>query len=175
MADLFSIAGKVALVTGGSSGIGWMIAEGYACAGTKVYIASRKRDELEARIAELGDAGEVLAVVADFSTEAGCNALGEEIESREDRLEILVNNAGAKWGAPYAEFPESGWDRVLDPDYGQRCRARPLPESSDACDPGAGRSCDHGDGLGFNSTPCSSNSIPLSWSPFKRLKLPRSA
>ncbi len=114
MTELFSIVGKVALVNGGSSGIGWMIAEGYARAGAKVYIASRKRDELEARVAELGDAGEVLAVVADVSTEAGCNALGDEIESREDRLEILVNNAGANWGAPYAEFPDSGWDRVLD-------------------------------------------------------------
>jgi NAD(P)-dependent dehydrogenase (short-subunit alcohol dehydrogenase family) len=114
MTDLFSIAGKVALVTGGGSGIGWMIAEGYARAGAKVYIASRKSHELEARIAELADAGEVLALVADLSTEAGCNALGDEIESREDRLEILVNNAGANWGAPFAEFPDSGWDRVLD-------------------------------------------------------------
>ena len=114
MKDLFSIAGKVALVTGGGSGIGWMIAGGYARAGARVYIASRKKEELDARIAELGDAGDVIALVADLSTEAGCNGLGDEIEAREERLDILVNNAGANWGAPYEEFPESAWDRVLD-------------------------------------------------------------
>ncbi|MAG31237.1 MAG: 3-oxoacyl-ACP reductase [Deltaproteobacteria bacterium] len=114
MNDLFSIQGKVALVTGGGSGIGWMIAEGYARAGARVYIASRKREELEARIGELGEAGQVQAIVADLSSEAGCNGLGDEIERREGRLDILVNNAGANWGAPYAEFPESAWDRVLD-------------------------------------------------------------
>jgi NAD(P)-dependent dehydrogenase (short-subunit alcohol dehydrogenase family) len=114
MADLFSIEGKVALVTGGGSGIGWMIAEGYARAGAKVYIASRKQTELEARIAELGDAGECHALVADLSSESGCNQLGDEFEEREGKLDVLVNNAGANWGAPYEEFPESGWDRVLD-------------------------------------------------------------
>jgi NAD(P)-dependent dehydrogenase (short-subunit alcohol dehydrogenase family) len=114
MNDLFSIEGKVALVTGGGSGIGWMIAEGYARAGAKVYIASRKRPELEARIAELGSGGECHAIVADLSNEAGCNRLGDEIEEREGRLDVLVNNAGANWGAPYEEFPESAWDRVLD-------------------------------------------------------------
>jgi NAD(P)-dependent dehydrogenase (short-subunit alcohol dehydrogenase family) len=114
MKDLFSIAGKTALVTGGGSGIGWMIAEGYARAGAKVYIASRKKEELEARIAELGSGGEVIAIVADLSTEAGCNALGDELEGREPKLDILVNNAGANWGAPYEEFPESAWDRVLN-------------------------------------------------------------
>jgi NAD(P)-dependent dehydrogenase (short-subunit alcohol dehydrogenase family) len=114
MQDLFSIEGKTALVTGGGSGIGWMIAEGYARAGAKVYIASRKKDELEARIAELGRAGECEAIVADLSTEAACNALGDEIEARAGQLDILVNNAGANWGAPFEEFPESAWDRVLD-------------------------------------------------------------
>ena len=114
MSELFSIKGKTALVTGGSSGIGWMIAEGYARAGAKVYIASRKKEGLDARIEELGDAGDVSAIVANLSSEAGCNALGDELESRESRLDVLVNNAGANWAAPYAEFPESGWDRVLD-------------------------------------------------------------
>lgn len=113
-AELFSIRGKIALVTGGGSGIGWMIAEGYARAGAKVYIASRKKAELEARIAELGGGGDCTAIVADLSTEAGCNALGDELESREEKLDILVNNAGANWGAPYEEFPESAWDRVLN-------------------------------------------------------------
>ena len=114
MNELFSIAGKVALVTGGGSGIGWMIAEGYARAGAKVYIASRKKEELDARIAELGDGGEMHALVANLSTEAGCNALGDELEAQERKLDILVNNAGANWGTPYEEFPESAWDRVLD-------------------------------------------------------------
>jgi NAD(P)-dependent dehydrogenase (short-subunit alcohol dehydrogenase family) len=114
MSELFSIAGKVALVTGGGSGIGWMIAEAYARVGAKVYIASRKKEELEARITELGDAGELIALVADLSTEAGCNALADEFEAREDRLDILVNNAGANWGAPYEEFPDAAWDRVLN-------------------------------------------------------------
>ncbi|HIF92270.1 MAG: SDR family oxidoreductase [Myxococcales bacterium] len=116
MTDIFSIHGKVALVTGGGSGIGWMIAEAYVRAGARVYIASRKKEELEARIAELAGEGEgsCSAIVADLSTEAGCNALGDEIESREGSLDILVNNAGANWGAPYEEFPESAWDRVLN-------------------------------------------------------------
>ncbi|MEZ4352973.1 MAG: SDR family oxidoreductase [Myxococcota bacterium] len=114
MDDLFSIRGKVALVTGGGSGIGWMIAEGYARAGARVYIASRKASELEARVAELGDGGDVRPIVADLSSEAGCNALGDALEAREEKLDVLVNNAGANWGAPYEEYPESGWDRVLD-------------------------------------------------------------
>ena len=114
MQELFSIAGKVALVTGGGSGIGWMIAETYARAGAKVYIASRKEPELEARIAELGDGGDVTALVADLSTEAGCNALGDAFEAREEKLDILVNNAGANWGEDYEAFPESAWDRVLN-------------------------------------------------------------
>jgi len=115
MQDLFSIEGKTALVTGGGSGIGWMIAEGYARAGAKVYIASRKQAELDARIAELGDGGDVTAIVADLSTDEGCRGLGDEIEARENgRLDILVNNAGANWGQPYEDFPESAWDRVLD-------------------------------------------------------------
>lgn len=115
VSDLFRVDGKVALVTGGGSGIGWMIAEGYARAGVKVYIASRKEAELEARIAELGDGGDVTAIVADLSTEEGANALGDEIEARENgKLDILVNNAGANWGEPYETFPESAWDRVLN-------------------------------------------------------------
>ena len=114
MNELFSIEGKVALVTGGGSGIGWMIAEAYARAGARVYIASRKQAELDARIAELGGAGDCRSIVADLSHEEGCNGLGDVIERREGRLDILVNNAGANWGAPYEEFPESAWDRVLD-------------------------------------------------------------
>ena len=83
MNDLFSIEGKVALVTGGGSGIGWMIAEAYARAGARVYIASRKEKELAARIAELGDGGDCQAIVADLSNAEGCQSLGDEIERRE--------------------------------------------------------------------------------------------
>ena len=114
MDDLFSIRGKCALVTGGGSGIGWMIAEGYARAGARVYIASRKRAELDARIAELGGAGDCRAIEADLSSEAGCNALADELSRNEPKLHVLVNNAGANWGAPYESYPESAWDRVLD-------------------------------------------------------------
>lgn len=114
MDDLFSIRGKCALVTGGGSGIGWMIAEGYARAGARVYIASRKRAELEARIAELGSVGDCRAIEADLSSEAGCNALADALERQEPRLHVLVNNAGANWGAPYESYPEAAWDRVLD-------------------------------------------------------------
>lgn len=114
MDELFSIRGKSALVTGGGSGIGWMIAQGYARAGARVYIASRKRTELDARIAELAGDGDCRAIEADLSSEAGCDALAAELEAREEKLDILVNNAGANWNAPYAEYPEAAWDRVLD-------------------------------------------------------------
>ena len=114
MEGLFSIRGKCALVTGGGSGIGWMIARGYARAGARVYIASRKRSELDARIAELAGDGDCRALEADLSSESGCNALADALESREEKLHVLVNNAGANWNAPYADFPEAAWDRVLD-------------------------------------------------------------
>lgn len=114
MDELFSIRGKSALVTGGGSGIGWMIAQGYARAGARVYIASRKRSELDARIAELAGEGDCRAIEADLSSQAGCDALAAELEAREEKLDVLVNNAGANWNAPYAEYPEAAWDRVLD-------------------------------------------------------------
>lgn len=112
--DLFSIAGKVALVTGGSRGIGEMIADGFVKAGAKVYIASRKEEPLRATADALSEHGECIAIPADLSSGEGCRALAAEIARREDQLHILVNNAGAAWGAPLEEYPDEGWDRTLD-------------------------------------------------------------
>jgi NAD(P)-dependent dehydrogenase (short-subunit alcohol dehydrogenase family) len=112
--NLFSIEGKTALVTGGSSGIGAMIARGYVENGAKVYIASRKKDVCEKVAAELSQHGDCTPIAADLSTESGCQFLGDEIIQREGQLDILVNNAGANWGEDLATFPDAAWDRVLN-------------------------------------------------------------
>ena len=114
MSDLFSIAGKTALVTGGSRGIGAMIARGYVEAGAKVYISSRKREVCDEVAAELSKIGSCTSLPADLATEAACVELAGEIAARESALHVLVNNAGATWGAPLAEFPADAWDKVLD-------------------------------------------------------------
>lgn len=113
MKDLFSIAGKTALVTGGSRGIGAMIARGYVEAGAKVYIASRKASECEKVAAELGKSGTCIPLPADLSTEGGVQDVAARLAEREPALHILVNNAGANWGASLAEYPDSAWDKVL--------------------------------------------------------------
>ena len=113
MKDLFSIEGKTALVTGGSQGIGLMIARGYVEAGAKVYICSRKKDVGDRVAAELSALGTCISLPANLSTEAGAKALAQEIARREPALHILVNNAGANWGATLAEYPDSAWDKVL--------------------------------------------------------------
>ena len=113
MSDLFSIAGKTALVTGGSRGIGRMIAAGFVEAGATVYISSRKQAVCDEVAAELSKVGTCVALPADLSTEAECRRLAEELAGREERLDILVNNAGATWGAPIEEFDEAAWERVL--------------------------------------------------------------
>ena len=112
--DLFSIAGKVALVTGGSRGIGLMIARGFLEAGAKVYISSRKKATCDETARQLAEVGECISIPSDISTADGCAALAKEVAAREERLHILVNNAGAAWGALLAEYPESGWDKVMD-------------------------------------------------------------
>ena len=114
MSDLFSIEGKNALVTGGSRGIGAMIARGFVQAGATVYISSRKRDVCDEMAAELSHQGSCISLPADLATEAACVALASQVAARETELHILVNNAGATWGAPMAEFPADAWDKVLD-------------------------------------------------------------
>ncbi|MDH3621038.1 MAG: SDR family NAD(P)-dependent oxidoreductase, partial [Gammaproteobacteria bacterium] len=114
MNDLFDISGKVALVTGGSRGIGEMIAEGFVANGVRTYISARKADACDATAARLSEQGECISIPADLSTTDGVAKLAEEIGRREERLDILVNNAGAIWGAPIEEFPESAWDKVMD-------------------------------------------------------------
>jgi NAD(P)-dependent dehydrogenase (short-subunit alcohol dehydrogenase family) len=111
--QLFSVEGKVALVTGGSRGIGLMIARGYAAAGAKVYVASRKREACEEAAAELSKVGTAVALPADLATPAGCVALAEALAAQEPRLHILVNNAGANWGAPLEQYPDDAFDKVL--------------------------------------------------------------
>ena len=114
--SLFSINGKIALVTGGSRGIGEMIAAGFLANGAKVYITSRKADACEATAARLVDrfGGECISLPGDTSTIAGIDALAGELSARETRLDILVNNAGVAWGAPLEDFPEIGWDKVMN-------------------------------------------------------------
>jgi len=113
MTDLFSIAGKTAVVTGGSRGIGLMIARGFVEAGAKVYISSRKAEVCEQVAAELSEVGACGALPADLSTEAECRRLAEAVAERESSLDILVNNAGATWGTPLEQFDEAAWERVL--------------------------------------------------------------
>jgi NAD(P)-dependent dehydrogenase (short-subunit alcohol dehydrogenase family) len=112
--DLFDLTGKVAVVTGGTRGIGLMIARGLLQAGASVYVSSRKPEAGEAAVAELSTLGRVVSVPADLSREEECVRLAAEVGGAEERVHILVNNAGTNWGAPLAEFPASGWDKVLD-------------------------------------------------------------
>jgi NAD(P)-dependent dehydrogenase (short-subunit alcohol dehydrogenase family) len=113
MQDLFSVKGKVAVVTGGGQGIGLMITQGLVEAGARTYISSRKLDVIESVAAELSKSGECIPIQADLSTEAGCKHLADEIAKREDRLHILVNNAGNNWGAPFETFPDEAFDRCF--------------------------------------------------------------
>lgn len=113
MKNLFSVEGKVAVVTGGSRGIGLMIARGFVENGARVYISSRKADVCDQVAAELSQAGTCVSVPADLSTEAGAQALTAAVAAREPAVHVLVNNAGANWGAPLAEYPDAAWDKVL--------------------------------------------------------------
>ena len=109
---LFRLDGRVALVTGGSRGIGRMIAAGFVAQGAKVYVSSRKADACEETAAELGP--NCIPLPADIATVDGCRDLATALAAREERLDILVNNAGAAWGVPFDDFQEAGWDKVMD-------------------------------------------------------------
>lgn len=158
MNKLFDIAGKVALVTGGSRGIGEMIAEGYVAAGVRTYISSRKADACDATAARLSAAGECFSVPADLSTAEGIATLAETIRSREQRLDILVNNAGATWGERIEDFPEHGWDKVMDinvksPFFLSRALLPLLEKAATAADPARIIMIGSIDGLNVNRLP----------------------
>ncbi|KAF8888234.1 hypothetical protein BD779DRAFT_1440167, partial [Infundibulicybe gibba] len=115
--SLFHVQGKIVLVTGGGSGIGKMIAEGFAQNGARVYIAARKEDQLKEAVADISRNASIKAqyIVANVGSKAGCNALIQEFKKRESKLHVLVNNSGISWGGPYDDFPEEkGWDNVFN-------------------------------------------------------------
>ena len=114
MKDLFDVSGKVVLVTGGSRGIGEMIARGFVENGARVYISSRKAPACQELASELAPLGFCKALPADLSTSTGRAAVMDGLQAQEGRLDVLVNNAGASWGAPIEQYPESGWDKVFD-------------------------------------------------------------
>jgi NAD(P)-dependent dehydrogenase (short-subunit alcohol dehydrogenase family) len=141
--DLFSLKGRVALVTGGSRGIGKMIAAGFLSAGAaRVYITARKAGPCEETAKELTAeyGGECIALPIDISALAGIEMLASEISKREPKLDILVNNAGTAWGAEFDEFPDSGWDKVMNlnvksPFFLTKALAGPLRAAASAQQP----------------------------------------
>ncbi len=114
LANLFGLDGKVAVVTGGSRGIGFMIASGLVANGVRTYITARKADACDAAAAELSEHGECISLPADIASAEGLASFVSALTERESQIDILVNNAGAAWGAPLGEFPEMGFDKVLD-------------------------------------------------------------
>ncbi|MAA72230.1 MAG: 3-oxoacyl-ACP reductase [Bermanella sp.] len=114
MKDLFDVAGKVAVITGGSRGIGAMMAQGLLENGAKVYITARKEAELNAAQQALSKLGECIAIRSDLSSHEGVVAFADEVKQREPQIDILINNAGASWGAAFEDFTEANWDKVMD-------------------------------------------------------------
>src|SRR5450830_331724 len=112
--ELFSLKGRTALITGGSRGIGRMIAAGFIAQGARVYISARKAAACDTTAAELAQGGHCVSLPADVSSVEGAKALAAAYGQHESSLDILVNNAGAAWGAPFDEFPESGWAKVIN-------------------------------------------------------------
>ena len=158
MKNLFDLSGKVALVTGGSRGIGEMIAEGFVTNGVKTYISSRSQEACDATAARLSEFGECVSVSADLSTQQGIEHLVGEINANEDQLDILVNNAGASWGAAVDEFPEAGWDKVMNinvksPFFLTQALLPLLDKSASAEDPARVIMIGSVDGLNVNELP----------------------
>jgi NAD(P)-dependent dehydrogenase (short-subunit alcohol dehydrogenase family) len=114
LSELFSVKGKIAIVTGGSRGIGKMIAAGFVANGVKTYITARKAEACQATADELSATGSCTAIPADLSTKEGRGSFVSEIKSREEKIDVLVNNAGAAWGAAFEEYPDEGYDKVMD-------------------------------------------------------------
>ena len=114
LSELFSVKGKIAIVTGGSRGNGKMIAAGFVANGVKTYITARKAEACQAAAEELSATGSCTAIPADLSTKEGRGSFVSEIKSREEKIDVLVNNAGAAWGAAFEEYPDEGYDKVMD-------------------------------------------------------------
>ena len=114
MNNLFSLEGRTALITGGSRGIGRMIAAGFLAQGARVYISARKAAVCDQTAKELSAHGFCVSLPGDVATVEGAKALAAAFAAREEKLDILVNNAGAAWGAEFDGFPEAGWDKVVD-------------------------------------------------------------
>jgi NAD(P)-dependent dehydrogenase (short-subunit alcohol dehydrogenase family) len=112
--DLFDVSGKVVLVTGGSRGIGFGIAEGFVRAGARVYLCSRKAEDVERAATRLSELGDCVGLQANLGSVEGCRQLASEVATLEQRIDVLVNNAGNIWVEKLADYPESGWDKVFD-------------------------------------------------------------
>jgi NAD(P)-dependent dehydrogenase (short-subunit alcohol dehydrogenase family) len=136
--DLFGVAGRTAVVTGGSRGIGFMIADALVRAGVEVVVSARKAGPCQEAADRLAEHGVAHSVPADLSTEAGARTLAGEVRERFGALNLLVNNAGASWGAPLEEFPDGGWDKVIDTNVRGvfRLTTALLPELRKAATPG---------------------------------------
>jgi NAD(P)-dependent dehydrogenase (short-subunit alcohol dehydrogenase family) len=110
---LFAVDGKTVVVTGGTRGIGAMIARGFVDAGADVIVASRKADAVEATVAALSAHGTCAGFAVDLSTEDGARQLAGQVGAVRSHVDVLVNNAGATWGAPVEEHDAASWERVL--------------------------------------------------------------
>jgi NAD(P)-dependent dehydrogenase (short-subunit alcohol dehydrogenase family) len=111
--NLFSVAGKTVVITGGSSGLGLMMAEGFLKAGARIYISGRKGNQLEEARQTLSAFGDVQAVQCDLGTPEGLTTLVDTLNGREEKLHVLINNAGKSWGAPFSEYPDSAWGQLM--------------------------------------------------------------
>jgi NAD(P)-dependent dehydrogenase (short-subunit alcohol dehydrogenase family) len=114
MKNLFNVEGKVIVITGGSRGIGAMMAQGFLENGARVYITARKEAELKQAEQELGKLGSCTAIRSDLSNHEGVVAFADAVKAQEEKVDVLINNAGASWGAPFDDFTEANWDKVMD-------------------------------------------------------------